>query len=323
MTPVAVFVYNRVDNTRRTLAALMQNTLVAETDVYVFADGGKDERSWKQVNEVRSYLHELEQNHPFRSLTLVLRPENYYLERNIIEGIDYVLQHYDTICVLEDDIVTSPYFLQFINDALTTYQDDPRVMHIGGFTNLEISSMNQSADGVTTPSPCGRAGEGSAFYFTPHMAGWGWATWRDRWQQHFHHFQSEEEALAVLTPEDIDAIQYGGVFPCLKSLKKNPIPWDCCWEIAIRKAGGLCLYPTHTLVRNIGLRNGTHFSSSRLLQRYAFDREPLQHPVPVTRQTPAVDPAIEDLFREAIRDWGIRYTWLGKTLRWFYHLVKH
>jgi len=307
MCPVAIFVYNRVDNTRRTLAALMQNTLAAETDVYVFADGGKDERSWKQVNEVRSYLHELEQNHPFRSLTLVLRPENFYLERNIIEGIDYVLQRHDRICVLEDDIVTSPYFLQFINDALVTYQDDTRVMHVGGFTNLHPSLF------PSHPSPT---------YFTPHMAGWGWATWRDRWQQHFRHFQSEDEALAILTPQDIDAIQYGGVFPCLKSLKKNPIPWDCCWEIAIRKAGGLCLYPTHTLVRNIGLRNGTHFSSSRFLQRYAFDREPLQNPVPVTYQTPAADPAIEALFREAIRDWGIRYTWLGKALRWFYHLTR-
>jgi hypothetical protein len=152
------------------------------------------------------------------------------------------------------------------------------------------------------------------------MSGWGWATWRNRWQQHFHHFESEDEALALLTPADIDAIQYGGVFPCLKSLRKNPIPWDCCWEIAIHRAGGLCLYPTQTLVRNIGLRGGTHFSASRLLtsrliQRFEYDREPLQQPVPVDYRTPAAHPALEDAFREAIRDWGIRYTWFGRLLR--------
>lgn len=311
MAPVAIFVYNRVDNTRKTIAALMQNTLAAETDVYIFADGGKDEKSWEQVNAVRQYLHELEHSHPFRSLTLVLRPENYYLERNIIEGIDFVLQRHDSICVLEDDIVTSPYFLQFINDALTIYNKDKRVMHVGGFTNL---------DGIYSSS--GEAEGNLSTYFTPHMAGWGWATWRDRWQQHFHHFQSEAEALALLTQEDIDAIQYDGVFPCLQSLKKNPIPWDCCWEIAIRRAGGFCLYPTRTLVRNIGLRNGTHFSSSRLIQHYEFDREPLQTPVPVTYRAPALNPTVEKLFREAIRDWGIRYTWLGKILRWFYRLAR-
>ena len=56
-TPVAMFVYNRADNTRKTLEALRNNTEAPETDVYVFSDGGKDEESWKKVNEVRGLLH--------------------------------------------------------------------------------------------------------------------------------------------------------------------------------------------------------------------------------------------------------------------------
>ena len=139
-SPVAMFVYNRADNTRRTLEALLQNKHAAETDVYVFSDGGKDERSWKKVNQVRSLLHETErqvaETHALKSLTIVERPENIYLERNIIEGISYVLDRHDTVIVLEDDIVTSPYFLQYINEALTLYRDEPRVMHVSGFTNL-------------------------------------------------------------------------------------------------------------------------------------------------------------------------------------------
>ena len=139
-SPVALFVYNRVDNTRATLRALMANTLAAQTDLYVFSDGGKDETSWAAVREVRALLHEVEQEvartRSLLSMTIVERPVNYYLERNVIEGINQVLERHETIIVLEDDIVTSPHFLQFMNDAFAMYRDEQRVMHVSGFTRL-------------------------------------------------------------------------------------------------------------------------------------------------------------------------------------------
>ena len=302
---VAIFVYNREENTRKTIEALQRNTLAADADVYVFSDGGKDEASWEQVNRVRALLKEISGNNSFKSFTIVERPENIYLERNIIEGISQVLEHHDTVIVLEDDIVTSPFFLDYMKKAFNLYKDDPTVMHVSGFTNLDL------------PQP-----EFPQFYFTPHMSGWGWGTWKEKWQKYFVHYQSEEEALEDMTEADKDAMQYGGVFPCLKSLQKSPIPWDICWETAIYKAGGLCLTPHHTLVRNIGLANGTHFKSHSWIQRFEFDREPLEKPINLSHEKPAKDPRIENLFRKAIKDWGIRYTFIGKILRKIYRLIK-
>lgn len=329
--PVAMFVYNRADNTQKTIEHLLRNTLAAETDLYIFSDGGKNEESWRMVNEVRAYLHkvktEISQTHALRSMTIVERPENIYLERNITEGIAQVFETHDRIIVLEDDICTSPYYLQYMNDAFEMYKDNQKVMHVSGFTNLspalpqgEGAAKRSECHPDGVPSPWGRGREG--FYFTPHPSGWGWGTWRDRWQKHFRHFQTREEALEGMTPEDIDAIQYGGVFPCLKSLDKQPIPWDICWELAIYKAGGLCLTPWHTMVRNIGLKNGTHFKSFDILQWYEFDREPLQEPIHLVKiDNPQKDEHTERLFAEAIKDWGIRYTWLGKIVRFFYRLI--
>ena len=301
--PIALFVYNRADNTQKTVKHLLANTLAKDTELYVFSDGGKDAASWEKVNEVRRYLHhlkeEVDRTGALKRIVIIERPENIYLERNIIEGIAQVFENHDRIIVLEDDICTSPYFLQYMNQAFDLYRDIPQVMHVSGFTNLDIS----------TPS----------FYFTPHMAGWGWGTWRDRWQQHFTHYQTREEALQGMTEEDISAIQYDGAFPCLKNLDKTPIPWDICWEIAIYKAGGLCLSPSHTLIRNIGLKNGTHFRTFSLLQRHEYDRPYLQTPLPLTRvEHPQTDPQIEKLFAQAITDWGIRYTLFGKIVRYFY-----
>ena len=310
-SPVAIFVYNRLDNTSKTIEALRANTLARQTDVYVFSDGGKDKKSWKLVNKVRRYLHEVQKevddNGIFRSMTIVERKQNIYLERNIIEGISYVFEKHPTVIVLEDDIVTSPFFLDYMNQAFTLYKDNEKVMHVSGFTNLDlpIDAENQ-------------------VYFTPHPSGWGWGTWRTKWQKHFIHYKSEDDALIGMTETDCNKIQYDGVFPCLRSLKKSPIPWDICWELAIYKVGGLCITPRKTLVKNVGLASGTHFKSYSWIQYYEFDRQPVQFQFELKQEVPQKSPEIEAQFKDAIRDWGIRYTWIGKSIRYFYkNIMKH
>lgn len=310
LAPVAMFVYNRADNARQTLEALMRNTLAPETDLFVFCDGGRDEKSWKAVNFLRRMLREMREdalkNHRLRSFTLVEREKNIYLEENILQGIAQVMKDHDRFIVLEDDIVTGPYFLQWMNEGLDMYKDNPRVMHIAGFTHLSLPQ------GV----------EGKDFYFTPHMSGWGWATWRDTWQAHFRHFENREQALEGLSPQQIKEIEYDGEFPCLKHLDARPIPWDVCWEIAIMKAEGLCLTPCRTLVKNVGLYNGTHFFSSRLIQHFSYDRPALTTPVRLEKiENPQATPWVEQAFKRAIHHWGIIYTPLGKLIRRIYLLI--
>ncbi len=306
-----MFVYDRVDNTSQTLNALLANTLALDTDLYVFSDGGRDTRSWANVRAVRSLLHsvkaEAEANGLLHSMTIIERTENYYIERNIMEGVSMVFKEHDRIIVLEDDIVTGPYYLKYMNEAFEMYEPVPCVMHISGFTNLCLP------EGV----------DGREFYFTPHMSGWGWGTWRDRWQKWFRNYANREEALEGLSEAEQDAMQYGGVFPCLRSLDRTPIPWDICWEIAIWRAKGLCLTPAQTMVRNVGLGKGTHFHSISILQSYEYDRPPLQRPLQLELVgNPEANPETERLFAEAITDWGIRYTPLGKVARRIYKRLK-
>lgn len=313
--PIALFVYNRLEQTKQVVTQLLTNTLSYETDLYVFSDGGKDEQSWAEVKAVREYLHDLEKQSNasstmFKSVTITERPENWYVERNIMDGINEVFKKHDTIIVLEDDIFVSEFFLDYMNTAFDLYREDRKVMHVSGFTNLDL--INEHPLLVYDNPYVDLINE---TYFTPHMSGWGWGTWRDRWQEHFHHFETEAEALAGLTPAMQDKMQYGGNFPCLKLLKNNPIPWDVCWGIAIYKADGLCLTPGYTLVRNIGLKEGTHFSTHEKFQYYNYDRPPLERLVKVSRRDILPKPEIEELFAEAIKDWGIVYTPLGKFAR--------
>lgn len=294
-SPIALFVYNRIGNTRKTIECLKGNSLAADSILYVFSDGGKDEKSWKEVREVRKYLHSVT---GFKAVHVIERPVNIYLERNIMEGIAYVLSMHDRIIVLEDDICTSPVFLAYMNEALDKYRDEKTVMHISGFTNLDIPELGDT-------------------YFTPHLSGWGWGTWRDRWSL-FTHYSSREEALSGMSRGDLNKIEYGGAFPCLKSLDKNPIPWDICWEIIIHKCKGLCLTPTHTLVRNIGIGNGTHFKTFRVFGWYDYDRpfrteKVCLHDIPIDENS-----LIEEMYAKALKDHGMRYNLLGKVVRYIF-----
>ena len=297
-SPIALFVYNRLDNTQATIEHLKRNSLASESILYVFSDGGKDEESWGKVQEVRSYLHTIT---GFKEVHIIERPENYYLERNIIEGINYVLDKHETIIVLEDDICTSPIFLDYMNNALFKYADNSKVMHIAGFTNLDIPQIGDT-------------------YFTHHMSGWGWATWKSKWK-YFIHFQTREEAIQGLTKDDLNKLEYNGKFTCLKSLDKTPIPWDICWEICIYKQKGLCLHPTHTLIKNVGINNGTHFNSNKLFGWYEYDRPFKTIPIVLNDILIEENPMIEKMYEKALKDHGMKYNLLGKIVRFFYRLL--
>lgn len=299
ISPIALFVYNRIDNTQATIEHLKRNFLASESILYIFSDGGKDEVSWKKVQEVRVYLHTIT---GFKEIHIIERPINYYLERNITEGIAYVLERHDTIIVLEDDICTSPIFLEYMNNALKKYALFTKVMHIAGFTNLDIPEKGDT-------------------YFTPHMTGWGWATWKNRWE-YFTHFSTRIEAINGLSDKDLKRIEYNGNFTCLKSLDKNPIPWDICWEICIYKQKGLCLHPTHTLVKNVGISNGTHFNNSKLFGWYDYDRPFRIMSINLQDIPIEENPEIETMYAIALKNHGMRYNWFGKIIRYFYRNIK-
>ena len=44
------------------------------------------------------------------------------MANNIIDGVTSIVNEFGRIIVLEDDLLTSPYFLKFMNEALSLYE---------------------------------------------------------------------------------------------------------------------------------------------------------------------------------------------------------
>lgn len=244
LAPVLLFVFARPDHTKMALDALAANVLASQSDLIVFADAASNHSDVAAVEEVRRLVKESE---GFRSLTLVEREINYGLARNIIEGVTEMCRRYDRVIVLEDDLVTSPGFLSFMNHALERYAHDERVWHVSGW-NYPISS-----DGF-----------GDAFFLRV-MNCWGWGTWADRWR----YFEKNTEKLLqefdceMIKEFDLDR---SGVFwsQVLANKKKQIDTWAVYWYATIFKNKGLCLNPAISYVSNIGLDgSGIHRCQNR------------------------------------------------------------
>ena len=159
--PIVLFVYNRPWHTKQTIDALKNNYLANESELYIYSDAPKHSQDISSVQEVRNYIKSI---NGFKNIKIIYRKRNYGLADSIIDGVTEIVNKYGKIIVLEDDIVTSPHFLQFINDALIYYEEVNEVWHISGW-NYPIQPINLHDTFLWRVMNC-----------------WGWATWANRWQ---------------------------------------------------------------------------------------------------------------------------------------------
>lgn len=170
LAPIIVFSYNRPDHLRQTIEALAKNELATESDLFIFCDGAKPNATEQQMNQVSENRKIAKKATGFASIHIVERECNYGLARNIIEGVSFVINEYGKVIVLEDDLLTSTYFLKYMNSALDYYQDRPGVMSISA-NRPPLDKMEIPADYEYDVFACLRS------YST------GWATWKDRWSR--------------------------------------------------------------------------------------------------------------------------------------------
>lgn len=162
LAPICLFVFKRLDLTKQIMASLQKNKLAAQSHLYIFSDAAAKEEDKQAVDEVRSFITNIE---GFASVTLHLSKENKGLANSIIAGVTEVLNKNGKAIVLEDDLIVSDNFLNFMNDALNWYKDDENVFSVCGYT-VPI-----------------RTTENLDVYFTGRGSSWGWAIWKNRWEK--------------------------------------------------------------------------------------------------------------------------------------------
>ncbi len=297
LAPILLFVFNRPEHTRLTIEALQRNTLASESHLYIYSDGVRNENDAKAVGEVRQLIAGIS---GFKQVTIIEREKNCGLAHNIIDGVTTQVRKHGKVIVLEDDLVTSPYFLQFMNDALIAYSDEPRVGHI------------QACDYTQEPSL-------PDTFLIKWTGSWGWATWERAWQ----YFNPDGAMLLSelkkrrLTRE----FDFGGTYGYTRMLRRQVEgknnSWAIRWNASLFLQDILSLNVGKSLVRNIGFDgSGTHCGNDRL-----YDSVLYTHPLPVKKITPTVESkvgrkALSDYYRRTNSFYAKAMRRLRRMLRW-------
>ena len=241
LAPICLFVYNRLYHTQKTLEALKSNRLANQSDLFIYSDGPKNVEHTDIIHKLRSYLKTVQ---GFKSITIIEREKNYGLAENIIDGVTTIVNKYNKIIVLEDDLVTSPYFLTYMNEYLHIYNNEPQVASIHGYVY-----------------PLKKAKQLPETFFIKGADCWGWATWKRAWD----FFEKDgSRLLYILEKEKLQkSFNFNNTYPYTRMLQEQiqglNNSWAIRWYASAFIHNMLTLYPRYSLVQNIGMDNsGVH-----------------------------------------------------------------
>jgi hypothetical protein len=243
LAPIVLFVYNRPTHVEKTIVALQENHLASESDLIIYSDAPKKDKDIPQVEKVRAFVKSVA---GFRSVNIIERPRNLGLSQNIIEGVTEIVSTYGKIIVLEDDLVTSPYFLKFMNDGLSVYQDHHEVVSIHGYVYPVPEKLPDT-------------------FFLRGADCWGWATWKHGWDN----FESDGKYLLreIKNKSLGKEFNFNNSYPYLQMLlaqvEGKTDSWAIRWHASAFLKEKFTLYPGKSLVQNIGIDDsGTHHKYS-------------------------------------------------------------
>lgn len=241
ISPIILFVYKRLTHTQRTIEALKKDSLSSQSSLFIFSDGPKNKDEEAAVSDVRNFIKRIE---GFAEISIKEQTGNKGLANSIISGVSEVIGKFERAIILEDDIVCSPNFLEFMNDALDFYKNAKNIFSVSGYSfPLNIPS-NYNKD----------------IYLLPRASTWGWGTWSDRWNKadwqvkDFDKFRKNKQSQKLFNAGGGDQADM------LKSQMLGLIDsWGIRWSYTHFKNNAFCVYPVKSKLVNIGAdKSGTH-----------------------------------------------------------------
>ena len=249
LAPIVIFTYARPEHTKNMIETLAKNNLAKKSEVFIFSDNAKKEIYKENVEKVRKYINTIPNKGMFKNVTIIEAEKNKGLANSVIEGVTKIINRYGKVIVLEDDLVVSTTFLDYMNDALEFYSTDNRIWSISGY-NLPIEIPKKYKHEI---------------YLSYRGCSWGWATWKDRWNNvdwkvvDYNKFKHSVSRRKKINRGGNDMAQ---MLDC--QMKGKCDSWAIRWCYEQSKKDMLTIYPVKSLVTNQGLDgSGTHSGDIR------------------------------------------------------------
>ncbi|ESS74099.1 sugar transferase [Methyloglobulus morosus KoM1] len=232
LAPIALFAFKRPAHTCRTLESLAQNPEFSNSHLFIYCDGARNDTEASQVEETRQLMRNWQ--HPNK--TIIERDRNWGLANSIIEGVTELCERFGRVIVVEDDLIVSPVFLNYLNAALERYVDEPKVMQVSA--HMFPVEIHSQTDAVMLP-------------FT---TSWGWATWDSAWK----YFDPSMSGFEKLKADSAMRRKFNldGAYPYFRMLKRQAKgqvdSWAIRWYSSVFFQNGYVVFPKHSLVQHEG-----------------------------------------------------------------------
>lgn len=265
LAPIALFTYNRPVHTRQTIDALLKNEYASGSDLIIFSDAPKNDADGDGVRQTRAYLRGIT---GFRSINLIERAENMGLAANIIDGVTQVVNEYGRIIVLEDDLLTSSFFIKYMNEALTMYEDVDEVISVHGYVYPIKRQLPEN-------------------FFLIHTDSLGWGTWKDKW---VYFNPNGEELLRQLTQKRLlRQFNFDESYDFAKMLRRQikgeNNSWAIRWYASAFLENKLSLFPGRSLV----FHNGGDNTGTNCVYESWLDVDLSESPINLRPQLPLIE----------------------------------
>jgi hypothetical protein len=235
LAPIVLFVYNRPLHTQKTIQSLQRNSLASESELFIYADAPKTAADAGAVDKVHEIIDAVE---GFKRVTVHKKSSNTGLAKSIIAGVTEIIDEYGRAIVMEDDLVSSRWFLKFMNDALDRYENEASIFSVCGFTiPIRIPGSYQYDS-----------------YLSYRAHSWGWGTWKDRWQK--ADWNVSGYARLKESESDIARFNRGGtdMFNMLTMQIEGRIDsWAIRWAFTHYENDAMAVYPKTAKINNIGM----------------------------------------------------------------------
>ena len=242
LAPIVLFVYNRPWHTEQTLKALAANALAGQSVLYIFADGPKADATAETITQIKEVRKIIRAEKWCSRVNIVESDVNRGLANSIINGVTTVVNQFGSVIVLEDDLITHPFFLTYMNHYLKVYQHENQVISIYGYQYPVKKKIE-------------------APFFLKGADCWGWATWKRGWDL----FEANGKLLLSellrrnLSKEFNFDNSYDFTSLLRAQVKGEVDSWAIRWYASAFLLNKLTLYPPVTLIKNIGFDgSGTH-----------------------------------------------------------------
>lgn len=281
--PILLFTYNRPSHTRQTLEALLNNALCSESELFIFSDGYKNSTDKKDVLKVRELIRSID---GFKEIHIIENAYNFGLAKNIIEGVTQVVGKYGKVIVLEDDLVTSPRFLSFMNEALDKYEKEEKIGHIHGFC-YPLPDLPDA-------------------FLIKWTGSWGWATWKRAWQQ----FNPDGKALLdeIKSRNLSKSFDFNGKYPYTRMLQRQVNgrnnSWAIRWNASLFLKEVLSVNAGKSLVKNIGFDGSGIHSGNQDIYATNLCNQKLSVNIPEITENKAVRKSFEEYYGKTNSFWA-------------------